>query len=164
MKNLSRERWSTFTPDQLDLYIKQRKPAQEDLSKMLYLSVISGRAKLIPVLVRHGADLKMRDQQTGWSLLHAAVENLDEESIRELVRLGTPIDSLDPSGASALHLAVDVQADSEQQTGIPTQFVISDLLLELGADPSVRDSAGRTPRDWALEAGYSEFGKLLPSG
>ncbi len=163
MKNQSEDRWSTFTPDQLDLYIKQRAIAKDDLSKMLYFAVTQGGARLIPVLVNHGADLKMRDQQTGWSLLHAAVENLDEESIRELVRLGVPLDSLDPSGASALHLAVDVQADSEQQTGIPARFVISDLLLELGANPSARDSAGRTPRDWALEAGYTEFGKLLPS-
>jgi len=162
MKDQTENTWQTISPSELGLFLERRRATQEDLNRMLYLAVVQNRAELIAVLVRHGADIKVRDQQTGWPLLHAAVENLNEDSIRELVRMGVSLDSLDPQGASALHLAVDAQADSEQQTGIATQFTISDLLLELGADPSVKDAAGKTPGDWAREAGYTDFGKLLP--
>ena len=37
------------------------------------------------------------------------------------------------------------------------------LLLEHGADPTLRDRAGRTARDWALAKGHADLAAQLPA-
>jgi ankyrin repeat protein len=41
------------------------------------------------------------------------------------------------------------------------QLEMVQLLLEHGADPSMRDTAGRSPLDFAREGGYTEVSEIL---
>lgn len=69
------------------------------------------------------------------ALLHSAVEHGQKESIRELIELGADKNAVEPAGASALHLAIDVESDAVDQLGREPDWGVVKQLLELGVDP-----------------------------
>ena len=116
-------------------------------------------------LLAAGANLD--EDGTNWNPLHAAVENTNEAAVRFLLVAGA-----DPNrtcgGATALHHAIDIEIDSVNQRlqrtprseELPEPF-ITRLLLEHGANPSIRDSTGETPYDFAFRRGHLHAASLL---
>jgi ankyrin repeat protein len=90
------------------------------------------------------------------SLLHQACAQENLTLIRELVERGLPINARDKWGQTPLHIAVDIDIDSVNvRLGDVSEmsFTTTRLLLSLGADPSVQDGNGLTPREWAAKYG-----------
>lgn len=135
----------------LEGYLATTPQAKEDLEGALRIAVRTGKTKLFRVLVKYGASIRSRDEQTTWSLLHTAVEHRQLDSIRELVALGADLNAADAEGGTPLHLAVDVAADSAVHSGGEPDTGAVRLLLDLGADSHKSDTRGRTPRKMAEE-------------
>lgn len=99
---------------------------------------------VILLLVFLGAAIDRRDAR-GRTTLHAAVVAGHRRVIRRLVARGIDIEARDGRGETALHQAAASQRD----------VLIVKLLLELGADPTAMDAAGRTPAE--LERVHHSF-------
>ena len=133
----------------------------KSLNEALLCAVDLGSADCASLLIQQGADCSIKQLDTGWSLLHIAVEHSAFDLVRNLVRGGIDVGVQDRHGATPLHLAVDVAADTAQQTGEPLDTGVVKLLLALGADSTVEDETGATPADWASRVGCSEIEKVL---
>lgn len=83
--------------------------------------------------------------------LMAAVRGGDLDGVRRLAR-GAPerLDAAGPDGRTALMLAAS--AGHEEMVA---------LLLELGADPALRDGAGKTAAELAFGNGHVDLGQRL---
>ncbi len=82
----------------------------------------------------------------GWTLLMKAAYDGSASQVKTRMGLGDKINDRDKTGGSALHLAV-------LQNHPPLVF----LLLELGADPLLKNHDGKTPRDVAFTKGYIDL-------
>ena len=103
-----------------------------------------------------GGDVNSAHANSGWTLLHAASEHQNLAMIEALAKAGADLNVRNHQGWTPLHLAVDIDIDSVSQSRgdvnhLPFQTVR--LLLSLGADPTVRDERGKTPRDVAAAYG-----------
>lgn len=78
-----------------------------------------------------------------------------------LLTAGADPNFADFNGWSALHQAVDVEADGAYQSGIEPRPDASRKLLENGADADLADNNGTTPRSIAKAYEYSAFLELL---
>ena len=117
------------------------------------------RLDVLETLIRGGADVNFRapDESTP---LHSAVRNTDPESraIRILVKHGAKLDAQDRQGFTPLHTAME-----------RTMATAATTLLDLGADPTIRDQEGRTPDQLVSESvkfdpGIPELVRRLRSG
>ncbi len=87
-------------------------------------------------LIRAGADVNSRAPDGSTPLHQAAARNSDAEAraIHTLVQHGAKLDAQDNQGFTPLHAALErTMADAAR------------MLLDLGADPTIRDHEGRTP-------------------
>ncbi|MDE2974521.1 MAG: ankyrin repeat domain-containing protein [Gemmatimonadota bacterium] len=129
-----------------------------------------------------GWDVNVRNAD-GDSPLHQAVRAMDTVMIASLLEIGADPDAANDEGATPLEIALTenpaggkfVQgavSDSgavENPDTAPRRYVVTDpaativaLLLDAGADPSVRDRfSGRTPFHWASSRMDSEAIALL---
>jgi ankyrin repeat protein len=120
------------------------------------------RTAVVDVLLRHGAGLEMCDAQ--WrTALHHAVASGQPECAEHLLEVGADPLACTEEGLAALHLAVEACSpvlvrrlaastgvDLRTSDGLTSlmfavrrlDFAMVELLLELGADPEARDSAG----------------------
>jgi hypothetical protein len=106
------------------------------------------RAPVLELLARKCPDwdLEIRDQAGNTPLIVAATEG-DLESIRTLVRMGADLDARD---------------EADHETALFTQHPEAvKLLLELGADPSLKNAAGSTPVASTLSLGWEESFRVL---
>jgi ankyrin repeat protein len=112
---------------------------------------------LLDQYLADGGDINARDPDFSWTLLHLACEHMNHDLIRALSAAGADLNArTNHQGWSPLHLAVDADTDSWVQANDPFDeltFSTTCLLLSLGADSSVRDRDGLTPRDIAAEYG-----------
>ena len=129
---------------------------QEILDEALVWAAKSDRIEAIERLVELGADLNA-DPYRGTPLTWAAA-NGRVAAIRRLVELGADVGALGTfggpdhgQGVTALHLAAGAgQAEA------------AETLLELGADPTVRDALhDGTPAGWAKHGCHSELAERL---
>ena len=85
----------------------------------------------------------------------AALEG-DLATVLELLEAGTPIDVPDAANQRTPLIKAAMKGHTE----------VVKLLLERGASPAYRDSAGRTAKDWAVKQGHAAtkeaFSQLLP--
>ena len=100
-----------------------------------------GRLDLIDPLLAHGAKVEVLNQD-GCNALWLACYHGDHALIRRLVAAGTPIDQQNGNGASCL---MYVSSNG--------RAVVVELLLELGADPTLKNFDDWTAQDLASSAG-----------
>ena len=100
-----------------------------------------------------GGDTNARtgDQQT---LLHIAADNGEIDIVRLLLAHCADINAKGYYGYTPLHMAVDSDIDAPIQSGrAVTDLPVARLLIEAGADESIRADDGKTPRDFAVAYG-----------
>lgn len=88
--------------------------------------------------VEAGADVNFRDADGQTPLMAALRAGADVEALAHLLAAGADVNARTPAGLSALGVAAT--------EGTPAQVV---YLLNAGADPTSKDSAGRTPAELA---------------
>ena len=103
-----------------------------------------------------GGNVDQRHPKSGWTLLHAASEVQNIELIQALIAAGANLNCKNHQGWTPLHLAVDADIDSVIQSGSDSReitFSVTRVLLSHGADVTIQDTNGQTPRDVAATYG-----------
>jgi hypothetical protein len=100
-----------------------------------------------------GGDINATFGYRNWSLLHQAAEWGDCEAVAWLVRRGARLDARDRAGNTPLHIAVDADIDTANQSGRTTTLSTTRALIEAGACEDVCGEGGGTPRDVAAAYG-----------
>jgi ankyrin repeat protein len=129
----------------------------------------------------------IRESYNGRSLLHYAAAAGDAETVEELLRLGMSVELLDAGGHPPLYAATNGcvtggeetvrtllgwGADVNRVTGVQRVTAlhmaarrgnasVARILLEAGADPSVRDKRGETPLERARNCRQKSVVELL---
>lgn len=128
----------------------------------------------LPVLVELGADPKAVDSYQR-SRLHYCIASLygetcAHEDIKQLLALGIDAKQADHSGATPLHLLMNLHRvrDKSSRYGQVRKATLDDLqptlqaLLDAGADPDAQNSAGMSAAMLALQGGmYDVAGALI---
>ncbi len=109
----------------------------------LHLAVKNGSTAVLPVLAQYGASLFSVDN-SGKTVLQTALQQ-NPELIPKLVTKNT-IGNRDSAGNTVLHIAAAQGLER-----------LIDILIDLGADPRIRNNAGQTALDEALQ-----FPRSLP--
>jgi ankyrin repeat protein len=104
----------------------------------------------IEQFIRAGVSVENRDADGCTALMHAASSNL--VATRRLIALGADPDPVNDAGLTALMYAcaTDSTACSEDES-----LAIVESLLQAGANPSLRDTGGRSALDIALSQEFS---------
>ena len=121
----------------------------------LLAAIASGDIKIIEMLIKAGADVN-----NGFPL-HRALDTGDLDTARILINVGADVNIRHMQGPTPLHLATLVNPYSGHS--VEDYLDILNLLLENGADASLKDDRGRTALDFAIySAGaYPRGGKEI---
>lgn len=97
-----------------------------------------------------------------WNPLHAAIENMQIEVVKYLLNIGAD-PNVKVSGMTPLHHALDIEIDfatqnSENENPKP---IITEILINAGANLNKTDDYGRTPIEMAKERNHREAVNLL---
>eukprot|EP01062_Namystynia_karyoxenos_P068161 TRINITY_DN6247_c1_g2_i3.p1 TRINITY_DN6247_c1_g2~~TRINITY_DN6247_c1_g2_i3.p1 ORF type:complete len:3258 (+),score=947.81 TRINITY_DN6247_c1_g2_i3:81-9776(+) len=131
---------------------KQPVDCEDILNKALVSAAHDGLCSAIPNLVQIGANLSATDEQ-GLPVFEVAVRGGHTETARCLLQLGCSrrvMDEVGPQKVTMLH----------RMAALGEQHAVA-CLLNLGADPTARDSQGRTPAVCAYERGHKTVVRLL---
>ncbi|EXJ88377.1 hypothetical protein A1O1_05307 [Capronia coronata CBS 617.96] len=119
-------------------------------STPLFLAVAYGRLTMVNLLLRHGRpQLDVRGPK-GFTALHKAVEQGNEEIVAVLLQAGALVATRDSQGMTALHHAA-----------LRGNLSLARLLVLAGAFVHVTDKEGLCPLDYAATGGYTELVKYL---
>lgn len=123
----------------------------------LWRAIARGDAEAVRRAVAEGASPESRNPQGLTPLMMAA--NLGfPEVIRALADAGADLDRSVTVSHPVTSGVTALMAACTDSRGAPEPVAV---LLELGADPSLRDSAGRTALDYARLSGYDDIWPLL---
>ena len=114
----------------------------------LHTAVRNDRAELVSLLLEHGADINMTDGQ-GWSALHLAVIRGHSDCVVSILHLATRVDLM-TRGWTSLHLAA-----------LTDRVDIVSLLINAGADTSLRNAQGKTPLDIARDGDNAKTAAII---
>lgn len=115
----------------------------------LMLAAIKGNLPAVQALLARGADVN----QPGWAPLHYAVSGgtpQHAQIVALLLEHSAYIDAASPNGSTPLMLAARYGSDA-----------IVQLLLQEGADPTLKNQQGLTARDFALGAEREHTAALI---
>jgi len=115
----------------------------------VYLAVARKRFNVVKYLVEKGANLNIGGKGGRFFPLHRAIRETDFKMIKLLVKGDAHLDVKDNRGSSVLLIAVG--------TG---QLSIVNYFISLGADPTIKNKNGKTPRDIADKI-YNDLNSLL---
>jgi len=125
-------------------------------STLLHVATYYGSVELSQLLLEHGANVNVRDQE-GQTPLHRALVNTEDEfsgdyfdAIQLLLENGADVDALDDDHWTPLHLAS--KCGSIRATC---------LLLKHGANVHFQNNDGHTPSQVASAKGHEEIARLL---
>jgi ankyrin repeat protein len=139
----------------------------------LHLAVNRGDREAVEILLDHGADPNIRDL-AGGTPLHWAVATGFPDIIELLLERGADPNARDNAGNTPLHIAAmgHISEVAEMFFELAPRFGLEypydpldrvRILLEYGADPTVKNNYGQTPIDIALKYGNDEIAWLLAS-
>ncbi|XP_070694246.1 ankyrin repeat and SOCS box protein 9-like [Pempheris klunzingeri] len=105
-------------------------------SSPIHRAAAKGHTECIEPLVQYGADVDQYIDQSGFPL-HAACSNQHPSTVGKLLQLGASVNS-SVSGETSLHIAARLSSPE-----------LVSVLLDHGADRSLRNSEGKQPLDLA---------------
>uniref|UniRef100_A0A4W4FZ81 Ankyrin repeat and FYVE domain containing 1 n=1 Tax=Electrophorus electricus TaxID=8005 RepID=A0A4W4FZ81_ELEEL len=113
-------------------------------------------------LVNNKADVDMVDQ-SGWSLLHKAIQRGDEFASTFLIRHSAQVNAATVGAVETpLHLVCSFSPKKHSGTVMSGMARIAEALLHTGANPNMQNSRGRTPLHEAVVSGNDPvFNQLL---
>ena len=146
--------------------------------------ILAGCAETVALLVKHGVDLKSRDN-AGLSALHHAASAGNLPALKALLVAKSDLRATDKAGATPLHWAaargraeavsaliaarapLDL-ADAEGQTPLHMAVAaghaaVARVLLDAGADPNIVNHRGQNALSYAESYNRPEIGSLLRS-
>jgi uncharacterized protein len=115
-------------------------------STALMYAALHGELPAVQFLVSRGAEVN----RPGWTALHYAAANGHVDVVRYLLERHAYLDAESPNRTTPLMMAA--------RQGKPSMV---DLLLEEGADPTIRNQSGLTAADYARGAGDERLASLL---
>jgi len=106
---------------------------------------------IIRYLLKAGADPNETDKN-GVTPLHRAVRFRNVAAVKELIRIGVPLDRQDrKSKSTALHRAViGTGAPKTKGKGLEAGKII-DALLQAGANPGIKNKSGKAPEAYVKD-------------
>lgn len=165
----------------LDQGVQVDAPGGDQAAPALHWAICKGHSSTISLLIRYGADWRVRDQQ-GYNAMHVAAQNDQDMLVLLLKAQGADINSLDRAGRTPLLWAAyrghgqvvetliknGAWLDQQDETGrSPLHWAIikgnatcAAKLLKNGAALDLRDIEGKLPADWANLKQISWFDKL----
>lgn len=114
----------------------------------LMMAVWRGNRAAVDWLLARGAKLNRPDMQ--WSAIHYAAFAGHNELVQLLIDKGANINALTPGGASPLMMAV---YENHEAT--------ASRLLQLGANPNVRNDYGDSALDWAMRKDNMRMARIV---
>ncbi|XP_039866819.1 rabankyrin-5 isoform X2 [Simochromis diagramma] len=113
-------------------------------------------------LVNNKADVDMVDQ-SGWSLLHKAIQRGDEFASIFLIRHSAQVNAATVGAVETpLHLVCSFSPKKHSAEVMSGMARITEALLKAGANPNMQNSKGRTPLHEAVSSGNEPvFNQLL---
>jgi len=155
------------------VYKRRLTSAGLDGATPLYIAAQRGRRDVVALLMERGADPNIRTSN-GSTVLMAAAQSSDPEIAIMLLGNGSDINATNEFGESPLLIAAlgrHIFDHSFQLMGVSSQIPdpqdsgdnvdITNVLLEHGADPSIRNAQGKTPLIRAWEYGHFALVQLL---
>ncbi len=124
-----------------------------DDSAFLYAGA-EGLNEILKLTIAHGADVSSTNRYGGTALIPAA-EHGHTKTVKILLDAGVPVDHINNLGWTALHEAI-VLGD-----GGSRQVETVRLLLAGGADQSIPDGNGTSPRELAAQQGHTDIVSVL---
>lgn len=129
--------------------------AKDTLSDSAFLYAgAEGYGDILRATLRHGANVKSTNRFGGTALIPAS-EHGHTDTVRILINAGVPLDHVNDLGWTAMLEAIVLSDGSAAQVDVVRQ------LIGAGADPTIRDRNGRTPRSLAAAKGYDEIVDLI---
>lgn len=134
---------------------------QVALDKALNIAAFYGDKHIVELLVKHGADINVR-QENNMTPLDCAIENMQSNIIEFLLANGADVNLQDNYGVTPLHRAIDVEIEeSNALEEYPPSIKITSLILAHNPNINVMDLNGKTPLDWATERQHIAAIELL---
>ena len=141
----SMRRIDQVMPDFIEAGVDVNKPINQDGQTPLFYA---GNAKLIAQLLRAGADARVRDAKGRTPLFFCSFYGDGSEMVRLLMQRGIRINTQDNEGNTALMMAVMMG----ETTGVQA-------LLDSGANPNIKNKAGKTALQIAREEIDHEYNR-----
>jgi ankyrin repeat protein len=141
----------------------------EDIPDALTQAVFLRRMDVFDDLILNGADINARNR-LGLNPLEVAIETLDSSVLKHVLEKSPLLNAVGPDGMPILHTSIDAEVeaalydeDTEGRKAEPSAQLTS-LLLQAGADKSLRNNRGETPLQVAERRGHSAAAHLLSGG
>jgi ankyrin repeat protein len=122
-------------------------------------AIITGDLDEVRRNIRSGIAADAR-RHVGMTALELAIEHMHVEVARYLLEVGASVNSCNEYGQTPLHGAVDIEIEAAIQQSdregwsVPMTTALTSLLLQHGADPTLKDKAGESPLDWARQRNH----------
>ena len=143
----------------LEQTLRNESFSQDDLDEAL-LAAISVGVESTRLLLQFGANPTCRPE-TRPPPIHWAVEDGEPDTVRALVEAGADVD-LVHDGWTPLHHAIDLEIDIASNSNFEEQPCdLTCVVLELGADPSIRDEEGLTALESAQQRRHFQAAAII---